>query len=1085
MTTRALAVLLLVVLVCACAGSTEPSTLQPSGVSQTLPADPTCPANVPNVDGEWRTLPYAMPINPIAAQLMRDGTVLFIPGSENDAFNNAVGSMAYRGAVWDPAVSGQASITTYTFNYDMFCHDMAALPDGRPLIVGGSRDYSFKGENRVSIWNPQTSAINEVQSMADGRWYPTLTALGDGRIMAWSGTKLLGGTNTTVEIYDVKTAAGWGAPVTGMPITPPLYPRMHLLPSGKVFYTGQGSGTRSTSGWLFDPVAKTWAQSAATTTDRNSGTSVLLGLYPPSYTPHVAFFGGAGLASTERIDLSGATPAWSAGPNMTIGRIQNSATLLPNGKVIIHGGSAANEIPDTGGKNGDLYDPVSNTMGSGGTSSYSRLYHSVSLLLPDATVAVFGSNPGSRARYEPAIEIYTPPYLFDANGALITTNRPAITGVSATTLGYGAAFTASFTSASAIASAVLVRPGSATHAMDGEQRLIGLCGASPQPACSAAGGTLSLTTPATGNVAPPGWYMLFLIDASGVPSKAKFVQLRASTGTPPTGTISSPTGDTTITAGGSVSFGTATVASQYAWAFPGGSPASSASQNPGGVTFATAGTFVVTMTAIDASGNTDPNPPTRTITVLPTAPDFKVAVSPTVRSVLPGQSATYTVTVTGLSGFAGNVTLAVSSESGFPTGITSGGFSPPTVTGSGVSTLTMNTTSGSPPYALSLTISGISGSTRRAPATLVVALAPPTGLVATAGNGQVGLTWTAAPVASKYMVKRSLTAGGPYTTLGCATGTSYTDLGLTNGTTYYYTVVAVVTTGQNGGGASAVSSEASATPVGEAPPAAPTNLVAVGGTQQVTLSWNASPGATGYRVKRSSVSGGPYTLIGSPGAPGYVDGSLANGTTYHYVVSAVNLVGEGANSAQASGTTAPAAPTGLTRTNGNTMATLKWTAAAGAESYRIKRGTTSGGPYTLVGTSTTPSFVHTGLTNGVNYYYRVSSVNSLGVESADSNQVTVKAGATTLVFNTPASGATVSGTAVAIKVTATYALGTKTYRIYVDGVLKNTKDTTSNSRTYNWNSTGVANGPHTLTATVTDQYGFSASPAPLGVTVQN
>src|SRR5262249_9116286 len=156
-------------------------------------------------------------------------------------------------------------------------------------------------------------------------------------------------------------------------------------------------------------------------------------------------------------------------------------------------------------------DPVSNTISSAGTASYSRLYHSTATLLADGTVASLGSNPGSRGSYQPAIEIYRPPYLFDANDQPIV-DRPAITAVSSSTLRYATPFTVSYSSAASISSAVLMRPGSTTHADDMEQRLVGLCGPSPQPACGSSG-TLSLATPPNGNIAPPGYYLLFLLDA--------------------------------------------------------------------------------------------------------------------------------------------------------------------------------------------------------------------------------------------------------------------------------------------------------------------------------------------------------------------------------------------------------------------------------------------------------------------------------------------------------------------------------------------------------------------------------------------
>ena len=171
----------------------------------------------------------------------------------------------------------------------------------------------------------------------------------------------------------------------------------------------------------------------------------------------------------------------------------------------------------------------------------------------------------------------------------------------------------------------------------------------------------------------------------------------------------------------------------------------------------------------------------------------------------------------------------------------------------------------------------------------------PTNLVATAGNAQVGLSWSASSGATSYNVKRSTTSGGPYTTIASPTTTSYTDTGVTNGTTYYYVVSAVNTAGE-----SANSSQVSATP--QAVPPAPTNLVATAGNAQVGLSWSASSGATSYNVKRATTNGGPYTKIASPTTTSYTDTGVTNGTTYYYVVSAVNTAGESANSSQVSAT---------------------------------------------------------------------------------------------------------------------------------------------------------------------------------------
>ena len=890
----------LVALLSAAAGALVPGGVQAQ----------TCATNVPHVNGTWVVLPYQMPINPIQASLLHNGKVLIVAGSENDAKNNSKGAESYRAAIWNPTGTTGASITVQNLTYDVFCSGTAALPDGRQLVVGGTSDYSFTGENRASIFDPNSGSFVQSQNMVSGRWYASAITLADGRIMAMSGLTQTGGTSTTVEIYDVRNAgAGWSPP-TSVPFTPPLYPRLSLLPNGKMFYTGQGSGGSNANSWMFDPTTGGWTVSAPTTANRTYGSSVILPLLPPSYTPRVMNFGGGSPATntTELIDLSSASPSWTPGPNMSTGRIQMNAVILPNGNVLAEGGSVNNESPDAPGKKADLYDPVTNTFRSAGSAAYSRLYHSTALLLPDATVMSMGSNPGARGSYQAAIEIYTPPYLFDANDHPITANRPAITASSSAVVGYNSALSLGYTSVTAIKSAVLVRLGSVTHAFDMEQRLIGLCGPAPQqPSCNGANNTLNVITPPNANIAPPGYYMLFLLDSDGVPSKAAFIQLTPYSTTPPVASISSPASDVTIPAGGTVSFGTSSSAAKYSWVFPGGSPATSTAQNPGNVSFANPGTYQASLTLIDASGNSDPSPPTRQITVTPTSPDFSITVGPSAQQVVPGGTAAYTVTVTPQSGFTGSVSLSVGSESGFPTGVGSGGFSPASISGSGSSTLTMMTTTSTIPWAVSLTITGTSGTlTHTASTTLLVNLTPPTSLQTAPGDSQVSLSWPASVGATSYHVKRANVSHGPYVNVACPTGTSYLDTGLTNGTPYFYAISAAFSGNPNAGGESADSVEASATPQGAAPtpPAPPTSLTAKAtkpGT--INLQWvqSITPGITQNSIYRRT-SGGTYPstpLATINSTTSYRDASATSRTTFCYVVTATGGGGGSAISNEA------------------------------------------------------------------------------------------------------------------------------------------------------------------------------------------
>ena len=239
---------------------------------------------------------------------------------------------------------------------------------------------------------------------------------------------------------------------------------------------------------------------------------------------------------------------------------------------------------------------------------------------------------------------------------------------------------------------------------------------------SAGNGMLNVTAPPNSKIAPPGYYMLFLLNSAGVPSVAQFVQLTTTPAdTPPTGTITSPATDVTITAGQAVFFSglgndpDGTI-SAYSWTFPGGSPNSSALSSPGNVIYSNAGTYTATLTVTDNANLTDPSPPTRKVTVNP-APDFTISASPSSRSTLQGGNAPYTVSVSALSGFTDSVNLSVS---GLPVGAAAA-FVPASISTAGSSTLTVTTAANTPVGTYTLTITGMTASlTHSASATLVV-----------------------------------------------------------------------------------------------------------------------------------------------------------------------------------------------------------------------------------------------------------------------------------------------------------------------------------------------------------------------------
>ena len=242
------------------------------------------------------------------------------------------------------------------------------------------------------------------------------------------------------------------------------------------------------------------------------------------------------------------------------------------------------------------------------------------------------------------------------------------------------------------------------------------------------------------------------------------------------------------------------------------------------------------------------------------------------------------------------------------------------------------------------------------------------------------LSWNASTGATLYNIGRSTTSGGPYSTIASGTDTGYSDTNVTNGTTYYYVISAT-----ESGATSANSAEVSAMP--SPGPPQPTGLSVVTGNGFVKLFWSQSTGATSYTVSRGITSGGPYSAIATPTGAPYTDNSVANGTTYYYVVSATDAAGTSANSAEISATPTapPPPPTGLTATPGNAQIVLSWTASPGATSYIVGQGIKSGGPYTVVSSPTATTYTDTGLTNGTTYYYVVGAVNSSGT-SANSNE---------------------------------------------------------------------------------------------------
>jgi len=299
------------------------------------------------------------------------------------------------------------------------------------------------------------------------------------------------------------------------------------------------------------------------------------------------------------------------------------------------------------------------------------------------------------------------------------------------------------------------------------------------------------------------------------------------------------------------------------------------------------------------------------------------------------------------------------------------------------------------------------------------------------GNGQNLLSWNAVSGATSYAIYRGLQHGYDTTSLGTVTSPSYTDTGLSNGTTYYYIVEA-----QNTYGSSGAVDEIALTPSATATaPMAPANLTAAGGNAQATLSWQSSTGATSYSIFRGTSPGGESATAVATGVTGtsYTNTGLATNTTYYYTVEAVDGTGASGYSNEAFATTTgtvtvPSAPAGLTATAGNGQVSLVWTATAGAASYNVYRGTSSGGEggIPLASGIAGTTYVDTGRTNGVAYYYKVAAVNSAGT-SGYSGEVSA-----TPQLSAPASptGLTAASGNAQVVLSWTSSAGASTYNVY-------------------------------------------------------
>jgi hypothetical protein len=214
------------------------------------------------------------------------------------------------------------------------------------------------------------------------------------------------------------------------------------------------------------------------------------------------------------IDINSGAPVITPAGALSSRRRLVNATVLPDGKVVATGGSGIyNTLTDVNNKV-EIWDPQRNSWSVGPAGQLARLYHSMALLLPDASVLVGGGGADGPLT-NTNVELYYPPYLFKQGGQLAA--RPQIT-MAPTSLTIGQDFSVDTASDAGIGRVVLIKTASVTHGFNMEQRFIELT-------FSASGSRLTVQAPSHGADAPPGYYHLFVLDTSGVPSVSQIVRI--------------------------------------------------------------------------------------------------------------------------------------------------------------------------------------------------------------------------------------------------------------------------------------------------------------------------------------------------------------------------------------------------------------------------------------------------------------------------------------------------------------------------------------------------------------------------------
>lgn len=455
----------------------------------------------PALTGSW-SAPFDMGGVAIHATLTHVDDVLFFQYVEGAA---SVDHTSYVGT-WNLR-SGLTTEAGFAYHRDVFCAGHNVLPDGRIFIAGGHDHNTGSKQSAVGVaetdtYDPVSRTWTPGPLLTQKRWYPTAVGLSDGRVLIFGGEERSGTTSDAVDEFDPTTGTMRQLPSTA---SRPLgnYPRMYLMPNDRVLQVGPARQ----AAW-FDPGTSSWTDAAAMLFGRRTrGNAILL----PGATRVLAVGGqlsgsAAPTATAEILDTSAATPQWRYTGSLNIPRCLANTVNLPDGQVLIIGGGQAFKY--TGAvTTPEIYDPATETWTALAPQQAGRMYHSTALLLPDGRVLSAGQDSGSLATFG---EIFSPPYLFRGSRPTITGAPPAVA--------HGGQLAVTTPEAADIATVTLIRAGSVTHEIDTDQRAVPL-------SFAAGAGVLTAQVPVNRALLPSGYYLLFIVNSSGVPSIAPWVRV--------------------------------------------------------------------------------------------------------------------------------------------------------------------------------------------------------------------------------------------------------------------------------------------------------------------------------------------------------------------------------------------------------------------------------------------------------------------------------------------------------------------------------------------------------------------------------